>query len=119
MRKIYFLKSCSTCKRVMKDFNLGSDFILQDIKEQPITEAQIEELKNMAGSYEKIFSKIAMKYRILGLHQKTLSELEYKNYILQEYTFIKRPILVVDGKIFIGSARPNLMAAKAALESIK
>jgi hypothetical protein len=31
----------------MNDFNLGNDFILQDIKEQPVTEAQIEELKNM------------------------------------------------------------------------
>lgn len=118
-KKIYYLSSCSTCKRVMHDLKIGNKFELRDIKESPITEDELEHLKKLTGSYEKIFSKIAMKYRIWGLNNMTLTEDDFRSYILKEYTFIKRPVIIIDDKVFIGSSRPVLTAAKEALLALE
>jgi arsenate reductase (glutaredoxin) len=119
MKKIYYLSTCSTCKRVIHDLKLNSEFEFQDVKTEPITELQLDLLKELAGSYEKIFSKIAMKYRIWGLHERKLTEAEYKDYILKEYTFIKRPVIVIDSNIFIGSSRPVINEAKKILNLVQ
>ena len=115
MKKIYHLGNCSTCKRILSELNITKDVVLQDIKDEKITLAQLQEMAKLAGSYEKLFSRVAMKYRILGLDKMDLSENDYKKYILEEYTFIKRPILVIDNNIYIGSSRPIIAAAKVAL----
>ncbi len=115
--KVYHLGSCSTCKRILKELDLGEDAVLQDIKTEPITTAQIEEMASRAGSYEALFSRRAMKYRGMGLHEKTLNEADYKSYILQEYTFLKRPVILVGESIFIGNSKKVVAAAKAAIES--
>lgn len=72
-------------------------------------------MKKFAGSYEALFSRVAMKYRSMGLNQMKLEEKDYRNYILQEYTFLKRPVVIVDDKIFIGNAAKTVDAAKKAL----
>ena len=87
----------------MSELNL-SDFELQDIKNEKITNAQIEEMKNLSGTYENLFSKRAMKYKSLELIKKNLSEEDIKNYILDEYTFLKRPVFVVEDEIFVGNS---------------
>jgi arsenate reductase len=48
-------------------------------------------MKELAGSYEALFSRRAMKYRSMGLNEMELSEDDYRKYILEEYTFLKRP----------------------------
>ena len=115
MRKVYHLSTCSTCQRILKELEIGSNFDLQDIKTQKITEDQIDEMKNLAGSYESLFSRRAMKYKELGLKDKSLSDNDYRNYILSEYTFLKRPVLLIDGEIFIGNAKKTVENAKKAL----
>ena len=96
MKKIFHLSSCNSCERVIDELKLkNKKFIFQDLKTEPITEQQLEELKDKAGSYEALFSKIARKYRALGLHEKVLSENEYKNFILKEYKFLKRPVILI------------------------
>jgi arsenate reductase len=115
MKKIYHLSTCSTCQRIIKELQLGSDFELQDIKTENISKEQLEEMKELAGSYESLFSRRAMKYKELGLKDKVLSEEDYKEYILQEYTFLKRPVLLTDGEIFIGNAKKTVENAKKAL----
>ena len=115
MKKIYHLKTCSTCQRILKDVNADGQFELQNIKEVPITEVQLEAMKSMAGSYEALFSRKAMKYRSMGLHEKSLTEADYKQLILDEYTFLKRPIIINGEKIFIGNAKNVVEAAKASL----
>jgi len=113
MKRIYYLSTCSTSKRIIKEFNLEqAGFELQDIKFQTISESQLDEMKALAGSYEAIFSRLARKYKALGLKLKTLSELDYKNYILEDYTFLKRPVIIVNEQIFIGSGKPNLAKLK-------
>ena len=90
MKKIYYLSTCDTCKRIITDLQLKEKgFVFQDIKTDKITNAQLEEMKNLAGSYEALFSRIARKYKELDLASKSLKELDYKNYILEEYTFLK------------------------------
>jgi arsenate reductase (glutaredoxin) len=109
MKKIYHLSTCSTCKRIIKELKLQEyGFIFQDIKTEKITAAQLEQLKTLAGSYEALFSRTAMKYKALGLKEKTLSEEDYKNYILDEYTFLKRPVILIGKEVFIGNAKKTI-----------
>lgn len=89
---------------------------MQDIKTEPITPAQIDEMKKLAGSYEALFSRIALKFRGWGLNKMTLTEKDYRKYILEEYTFLKRPVFIVNDKIFIGNSPKNVEAAKKALK---
>lgn len=115
MKKVYYLSTCSTCIRIMKELEIGDDFIKQDIKSEPITEAQIDEMKALAGSYEVLFSRVAMKYKAWGLKDQQLGESDYRKYILEEYTFLKRPVFIVDGKIFIGNSKKNVEAVAETL----
>ncbi len=112
MKKIYHLSTCSTCKRIIAELNEGKGFELQDIKNEAITENQLEEMKNMSGTYESLFSRKAMKYRSMGLHEKDLTEQDYKSLILEEYTFLKRPVIIIDNRIFVGNAAKTIAEAK-------
>lgn len=115
MKKIYHLSTCSTNQRILKAWNPGKEVILQEIKNEKITEKQLDEMAGLAGSYEALFSRIAMKYRSLGLNTMQLSEKDYKKYILQEYTFLKRPVAIVGKRIFIGNSAKTVSAAASAL----
>lgn len=116
MKKIYHLATCDTCRRILNDINAeGAGCQLQDIKTEKITPEQLDELREMAGSYEALFSRNALKYRSMNLKEKQLSEADYRNLILEEYTFLKRPVLVSGKTIFIGNAPSVVAAAKAAL----
>lgn len=115
MKKIYYLKTCSTCIRIIKTLELPSDFILQDIKSEEITAMQLEELHHLSGSYEALFSKRAQLYKSLDLKNKNLSENDFKNYILEHYTFLGRPVIVCNDQIFIGNSAKTVEAAKKAI----
>lgn len=112
--KIYHLATCSTCQRILKEIPKLKRFKLQDIKTQPLTAKELDELKKLAGSYEALFSRVALKYRSLGLNTMTLTEKDYRKWILQEYTFLKRPVVVIGKEIFIGNAPKTLKAMVAA-----
>lgn len=100
----------------MKEVGVDDSFEQQDIKNEPITSSQLEAMKALAGSYEALFSRVARKYKSLGLKEKTLSEEDYKGYILDEYTFLKRPVFVVDNQIFIGNSKKNVEQLKAVIK---
>src|ERR1700753_2987500 len=113
MKKIYHLSSCSTCQQILKDTKAGSKgFVLQDIKTEKITPAQLDELKEKAGSYEALFSRRAIKYKELGLKDKSLTEADYRRLILEEYTFLKRPVTLDGKQIIIGSGKKAVEALK-------
>jgi len=111
MKKIYFLSSCSTCNRIIKELNLDDSFEFQDIKSNQITTKQIEQMATMSGSYESLFSRRAIKYKSLGLKDKSLSEGDYKKLILEEYTFLKRPVIIIEDEIFVGNTKKVVEAA--------
>ena len=115
MKKIYYLKTCSTNQRILKELNLSEDVALQNIKELNIDEKTLDFLKVKVGSYEALFSKKAMKYRSLGLNTMKLNEEDFKRYMLAEYTFLKRPVFIVGHEIFVGNSKKTIDGLKKCL----
>ncbi|HET6992260.1 MAG TPA: arsenate reductase, partial [Bacteroidia bacterium] len=67
MKKVFYLSTCDTCARILKETNLAKKgFTLQDIKTEKITPTQIDEMAKLAGGFEPLFSRVALKYRALG-----------------------------------------------------
>ena len=108
MKKIYYLSTCDTCKRIIKESGIDDRYDFQDIKTEAITESQLDQMKEMSGSYESLFSRQARKYKELDLKNKSLSENDYRKLILEEYTFLKRPVVIIENEIFIGNAKKNV-----------
>lgn len=117
MKKIYHLSTCSTCQRIIKELQPLNDFKLQDIKSEPITESQLEQMHSLSNSYEALFSKRAILYRERNLKEQNLTEDDYKALILEQYTFLKRPVIIMDDQIFIGNSKKVVEAAKKAINS--
>lgn len=115
MKKCYYLHTCSTCQRILKEWNLDDSFELQDIKTQPMSAEQVDQMIELAGSAEALFSRRSMKYKSMGLKDKTLEEKDYRQLIIDEYTFLKRPVLIIDDQIFIGNAKAVVADAIACL----
>ncbi len=111
MKKVYFLKTCDTCKRILKEVNVEG-FEQQEIKSNPVNEAQLQEMYALSGSYEALFNKRARLYKSLGLKDKNLTENDFKKYLLEEYTFLKRPVFIIDDKIFIGNSKKEIEKVK-------
>ena len=104
MKKIYYLKTCDTCRRILKEMDT-TGYILQEIKSQPITVKQLDELFELTKSYEVLFSKIAKKYKQMDLKNQQLTEKDYRQLILDEYTFLKRPVIVNENKVYVRNKR--------------
>lgn len=112
MKKVFHLSSCDTNQRILKEINFGDDVEMQDIKSMNIDSETLDFLRDKVGSYEALFSKRAMKFRSLGLNQTKLSEQDYRRYMLEEYTFLKRPFIILDEEVFIGNSKKTIQAAK-------
>lgn len=107
MKKIYYLKTCDTCRRILKEMDT-SDYILQEIKTEPITVQQIDELFELSNSYEVLFSRRAKKYKQMDLKNQNLAEKDYRQLILDEYTFLKRPVIVAADEIYVGNTKKRV-----------
>lgn len=112
---IFYLASCDTCRKIIKTLPKGLNLAYHDIKQDPITLEQLEEMHAMAGSYEALFSKKAQLYKSMGLKDKNLGEEDYKKYILEHYTFLSRPVFVIDNKIYIGNTQQNMLQVMKAI----
>jgi arsenate reductase (glutaredoxin) len=112
MNKVFHLSNCGTCKRILNDTNAASVCTLQDIKITNISAEELDWLAAKVGTYEALFSRKALKFRGMGLHEKTLSETDYRDLMLQEYTFLKRPFIVIGEEVFIGNAPKTTEAAR-------
>ena len=116
MKKIYHLSTCDTSRQILQEVKAEEKKAqLQDIKTEKITAAQLDAMKKLAGSYEALFSRRALKYKSMGLKDKTLTEKDYRQLILDEYTFLKRPVAIVNDQIFIGNTKNVVAALKEAL----
>lgn len=106
MKKIefYWLPNCSTCQKAKNFIERHGirDYELRDIKENPLTHEEVEKMAKMLGGAEELFSKRAVKYREMKLNERELSSTEMLDLMADEYTFLKRPILVIDGKAEAG-----------------
>ena len=113
--KIYYLASCDTCRKIIKSLPNPDKLEFHDIRQNPITEKELEEMHSLSGSYEALFSKKAQLYKSMDLKNKTLTESDYKKYILEHYTFLSRPVFIIDGKIHIGNSQQNILQVMKAL----
>ncbi|MBA3898861.1 MAG: hypothetical protein H0X62_01415 [Bacteroidetes bacterium] len=113
--KIFYLKSCSTCLRIIKGLDIDGSIELRDIKAELISEKELDELAKIIGSYEALFSRKSQKYRPMGLHEQKLSEKDYRKFILVEYTFLKRPVFQIGGKVFAGNSKEVVEEVRKAL----
>lgn len=115
MKKIIHLSTCNTCQRIIGELNGGEGFEMQNVKEEPISETELDFLKEKVGSYEALFNRRSRKYRSMGLKDKNLSESDYRRLILDEYTFLKRPVVIIDDEVFLGNSKKVVAAAKEKL----
>ena len=109
MHKIYTLSTCDTSRRIIKPLTL-KNFEIIDIKKEGIKPEDLDAMVNLAGSYERLFSRRSRSYIALGLKDKVLSEADMREYILSDYTFLKRPVVIIDDEIFIGNQKKNVEA---------
>lgn len=107
--KIYYLSSCDTCRKIIKSLPNTDKLEFHDIRQNPITESELEEMHKLSGSYEALFSKKAQLYKSLDLKNKNLQEADFKKYLLEHYTFLSRPVFIIDGKIYIGNSQKNIL----------
>jgi len=117
MNKIFYLGSCNTCQRIMDGLEGIEEFDKQDIKQKNISEKELDFVAKVNGGYEAVFSKRAMKYRSMGLNEMNLTEADYKKYILQEYTFLKRPVFIIGDQAFAGNSKKVVAAIQDAIRS--
>ena len=101
MKKIFFLSTCSTCLRILKAINFPVDIEKIDIKNNPIDEASLGVLYEQTRSYESLFSKKSRKYE--SVRGDILSDNDYREKLITEYTFLKRPVIIYGDFISVGS----------------
>jgi arsenate reductase len=100
----FWLPNCSTCVKAKNHIERHGirDFELRDIKENPLSRAELEALAKKLGGADELFSRRAIKYREMKLNERELSKEEMLDLMSEEYTFLKRPILVYKGKAIAG-----------------
>lgn len=116
--KIYYLASCDTCRKIIKSLPKSANLVYHDIKQDPITIDELEYMYSLSESYEALFSRKAQLYKSMDLKNKVLTEDDYKKYILEHYTFLSRPVFIIQNKIYIGNTQQNIVQVMKALENV-
>lgn len=116
MNKIFYLASCDTCRKIIKSLPKDIEMDFHDIKQNPIKVDELEQMRELSGSYEALFSKKAVLYKSMDLKNKNLTEDDYKRYLLEHYTFLSRPVFIIDNKIYIGNSQQNMLQVMKALQ---
>lgn len=107
MKKVFYLKTCQTNKKIMSAFDL-SDWELQEIKSNPITEEDLALMYEKTQSYEALFSKKSTQIKAREIDVKNLQEEDFHRLLLEHYSFLKRPVFLTDNEIFVGNEKKNL-----------
>ncbi|WP_267405456.1 MULTISPECIES: ArsC/Spx/MgsR family protein [unclassified Chryseobacterium] len=111
MKKVFHLNTCDTCRKILAQFDL-SDWENREIRKEPITEEELAEMYDKTKSYEALFSKKSTQIKLRGLDVKSLGEKDFKELLLDHYTFLKRPVFITDNEIFVGNDKKNVEALK-------
>ena len=107
MRKVFYLKTCGTCTKILNQFDL-TDWELRELKSKNITEEELSEMYGKTKSYEALFSRRSTQIKARNIDVKTLKEEDFRNLILDHYSFLKRPVFLTDKEIFVGNEKKNL-----------
>lgn len=115
MRTIYYLKTCDTCRRILKELNPGENVRLREIKSDPITAEELDEIYSKVGSYRPLLNKRARLLREWDVDYENADEATLRKWILKEYTLLARPVFVLGDEVFIGNAAKTVEAVKERL----
>ncbi|MFT6719068.1 MAG: arsenate reductase [Sphingobacteriales bacterium] len=115
MKKAFILSTCDTCSRILKELNLDSSWTIIDIKKDPISEADLNFAAELNGGYESCFNKRARKYTEQNIKDTNPTEADYKKLILEEYTFLKRPVFIWDEQVWVGNSKTTIADLKTAM----
>ena len=110
-----YLSSCSTCVRIINELKIQDAAYLQDVKKQKITPDQLAFLYAHTHSYETLINKRGRVYAQLKIEGKQLTEATYKALLDQEYSCLKRPILIWNDEIFLGNSKATVAQMNVAL----
>lgn len=117
MKKIYYLSTCDTCRRILREIAPGPDTEMQDLGAAPLSPEQLAGLHRLAGSYEALLNKRARLFTQRNLKDQMLGEADFKALLLEHYTFLKRPVILAGEQLFIGNSPKTVAAARQALHS--
>jgi len=101
MKRVYFLSTCDKCRRILSSLENSSEYEQLDIKSKHITPEILDNLAKSVGSYEALFNKRAIKFKDPLIRETIKGDLDFRRLILEEYTFLKRPIFINEDKIGI------------------
>ncbi len=106
VKTIFYLGTCDTCKRIIKQIEDVSQFDLREIKSAHISGEELDEIQKLSGlKYDDLFNKRARKYKEIKKDVEGGDDNTFRDLILSEYTFLKRPIIVYGDTIFVGNAK--------------
>ncbi len=111
MKKVFYLNTCDTCRKILAQFDL-TDWELREIKKEPITKEELAEMYKRTRSYEALLSKKSTQIKAREIDVKSLEEKDFKKLLLDHYTFLKRPVFITDDKIFVGNDKKNVEALR-------
>jgi arsenate reductase (glutaredoxin) len=113
--EVYGLPHCTTCQRALQ--YLGDHGVaisrFRDVKAEPLQRSEVEELATKVGGPEKLFSRRAMKYRQVGLHERDLTDDDLLRLMTEEYTFVTRPVVVRGARATVGFSTKRIDALVA------
>lgn len=107
MQKVFYLKTCGTCTKILKKFDL-SDWELRELKTSPLTQNELAEMYQRTNSYEALFSRRSTQIKLREIDVNSLEEEDFKTLLLDHYSFLKRPVFLTDDQIFIGNEKKNI-----------
>lgn len=107
--KLYLLSHCSTCQRTAVELEARrARFERRDIRKQPLSRTEVANLARMAGGADKLFSRRALAYRRRNLHERTLAPDEMIDLMVEDDTFIRRPIIAQGERVLPGCTARQL-----------
>ena len=118
MKKVFYLKTCDTCRKILVRFDL-TGWDTREIKKEPVTEDELAKMYEKTNSYEALFSKKSTRIKQRGLDVKALTENDFKDLLLDHYSFLKRPVFITDERIFIGNDKKNLEELVVFMDSMQ
>lgn len=94
--EVFGLPYCTTCQKAVAYLESKGVAVerFRNLKEQPLSQDEVRALAAKVGGVEALFSRRAMKYRALGLHEQQLSDDDLVRLMSEEYTFVTRPVIV-------------------------
>ena len=106
MKTLIGYKKCSTCKNVEKllqEKNISYDY--REIDKDLLSVQELKNIKDQAGvDIFKLFNTSGVRYRELNLKDKKndMTEEEIFELLSTDGMLVKRPILLKDGKAYVG-----------------